>query len=131
MRGGPDSRRIDSKNLFYPIYVDPEKQKITGVGEPLSFGTAPKIPNNKTVAWPIRTDGSEGRWRTSAKTLREYVEKGYTKLGGWDGTRKTWTVLYLGRKAQKQIVSGAIKISRRNANTGAVELEFTGGEQAN
>jgi adenine-specific DNA-methyltransferase len=35
----------------------------------------------------------------------------------------------LGRKAQKQIESGAIKIARRNTKTGAVELEFTAGEQ--
>ena len=51
------------------------------------------------------------------------------KLGGYDAARKTWTILYLGKKAQKQIESGAINIAGRNKETGSVTLEFTAGEQ--
>ncbi len=81
LRGGTDSRRADSKKLFYPIYVDPQARKIIGVGEYLPFEENPQIGDDRTEAWPIRKDGSQGRWRASPATLRSYVEKGYAKLG--------------------------------------------------
>lgn len=129
IRGGPDSKRNDSPNLFYPVYVDPKLGKIVRVGDPLPVGEEPSILENRSIAWPIRSDKSQGRWRASATTLRNYVEKGYAKLGGYDADRKTWTILYLGRKAQTQIASGAIKILSRSESTGAVSLGFTAGEQ--
>ena len=129
LRGGAGARRKDSPNLFYPVYVDPKSSKITSVGEPLPLGVDPTISDNKSEAWPIRTDRSQGRWRASPATLRDYLKKGYAKLGGYDAKRKTWTVLYLGRKAQRQIESGAIKISGRDEVTGAVILKYAGGDQ--
>jgi adenine-specific DNA-methyltransferase len=129
LRGGTGGRRQDSPNLFYPVFVDPKTAKITGAGEPLPMGVHPKIPNDKTEAWPIRTDGSEGRWRASPTTLVDYLKKGYAKLGGYDTKRKTWTVLYLGRKGQRQIEKGVITIVRRDEVTGTVVLKYAGGDQ--
>jgi adenine-specific DNA-methyltransferase len=131
LRGGTNSRRADRKQLFFPIYVDPTVPKITGFGEPLPFDEQPKLDlkDEKRVAWPFRTDGALGNWRVSPGTLRDYLKKGYVKLGGYDAGRKTWTILYLGRKAQKQIEAGAIKIKERDAATGAVTLEYASGEQ--
>ena len=131
LRGGTNSRRQDRKQLFFPIYVDPSVPKIVGFGEPLPFDQQPTLPpkDEKTVAWPFRTDGSLGNWRVSPATLRTYLKKGYVKLGGYDASRKTWTILYLGRKAQKQIESGAIKIAGISKATGVVSLEFAAGEQ--
>ena len=131
LRGGTNSRREDRKQLFFPVYVDPAVPKIIDLGEPLPFEKEPKLglKDEKRIAWPFRTDGSLGNWRVSPATLRLYLKKGYVKLGGYDAKRKTWTILYLGRKAQKQIESGAIKIAGRDERTGAVSLEFTKGEQ--
>lgn len=129
LRGGTDSRRADSKKLFYPIYVDPQARKIIGVGEYLPFEENPTINDDRTEAWPMRKDGSEGRWRASPATLRTYIEKGYAKLGGYDASRKTWTVLYLGRKAQRQIDKGTIEVTGRDAVTGVVKLGLPVGEQ--
>ncbi len=131
LRGGTNSRRQDRKQLFFPIYVDPSVPKITGFGEPLPYEEQPKLAtkDEKRVAWPFRTDGSLGNWRVSPGSLREYLKKGYVKLGGYDVGRKTWTLLYLGRKAQKSIEDGTIKVAGRDEATGAVSLEFTSGEQ--
>ena len=131
LRGGTNSRREDRKQLFFPIYIDPNGPRITGFGEPLPFDKQPSLTadEEKKVAWPLRTDHSEGNWRVSPPTLREYFKKGYVKLGGYDAARKTWTVLYLGRKAQKQIESGAIRVAGKDPVTGAVKLEFSAGEQ--
>jgi adenine-specific DNA-methyltransferase len=126
LRGGPDSRREDQPRLFFPIYVDTESRAIIDVGEPLPLDEIPdsSAAADRSVAWPIRTDGSLGRWRVSPPTLRDLLAKGYVKLGGYDENRKTWTVLYLGRKAQTQIDTGIIKIVARDPETGAVEVEY-------
>lgn len=129
LRGGPGARRSESPKLFYPIFVDPRVPKIIKVGEPLPLGQEPTLPDDMSVAWPLRTDGSQGRWRASPSTFRGYLDKGYAKLGGYDAGRKTWTILYLGRKARKQIDSGAIRIVARDNATGVVSLQFSAGEQ--
>lgn len=131
LRGGTNSRRADRKQLFFPVTIDPSVPKIVDFGEPLPFDQQPKLEkkDEMRIAWPFRTDGSLGNWRVSPGTLRDYLKKGYVKLGGYDAARKTWTILYLGKKAQKQIESGAIKIAARDEKTGAVLLEFTAGEQ--
>lgn len=131
LRGGTNSRREDRKQLFFPVYIDPAVPKILDFGEPLPLDKQPSLSakEERRVAWPFRTDGSLGNWRVSPETLRGYLKKGYVKLGGYDEGRKTWTILYLGRKAQKQIESGAIQISSRDERTGAVNLAFTAGEQ--
>jgi adenine-specific DNA-methyltransferase len=55
LRGGTNSRREDREYLFYPIFIDPEKKIITGVGEPLPLDKTPDIEATpeRTVAWPI------------------------------------------------------------------------------
>jgi adenine-specific DNA-methyltransferase len=131
LRGGTNSRRADRKQLFFPVTIDPSVPKIVDFGDPLPLDQQPKLEkkDEMRVAWPFRTDGSLGNWRVSPGTLRDYLKKGYVKLGGYDASRKTWTILYLGKKAQRQIESGAIKIAGRDEKTGAVSLEFTAGEQ--
>lgn len=127
LRGGTNSRREDRQKLFFPIYIDPERRAIKDIGDPMPLLESPNldaIADDRTVAWPIRTDGSFGNWRVSPPTLRNLVAKGYVRLGGYDKSRKTWTVLYLGKKAQKQIETGVIKIASRDPETNVVEVEY-------
>jgi adenine-specific DNA-methyltransferase len=130
LRGGTNSRREDRPGLFFPVHVDPTTRKIVSIGEPLPLGEVPDRANvDNTVAWPFRTDGTLGNWRVSPPTLRVLVAKGYVKLGGYDAARKTWTVLYLGQKAQRQIDDGVIQIVSRDETTNSVALEYAEGEQ--
>lgn len=130
LRGGTNSRRADRPGLFFPIHVDPATRTITSIGEPLPLSETPdRATVDNTVAWPFRTDGTLGNWRVSPPTLRLLAAKGYVKLGGYDEARKTWTVLYLGQKAQRQIEEGAIRIVSHDSTTGAVALEYAEGEQ--
>ncbi|MBS0501153.1 MAG: site-specific DNA-methyltransferase [Proteobacteria bacterium] len=131
LRGGTNSRREDRPGLFYPLFIDPATRRITEVGEPLPLGQMPDLAAHapRTVAWPLRTDGSLGNWRVGPPSLRGLIEKGYVKLGGYDENRGTWTVLYLGQKPQRQIEEGAIEIVARDEVTGAVEVQFTEREQ--
>ena len=52
LRGGNNSRRIDSPNMFYPVFINPENKSITGIGQPPPINENPTIPatEDKTVA---------------------------------------------------------------------------------
>jgi adenine-specific DNA-methyltransferase len=91
LRGGTDSRREDSPTLFYPIYIDPVKKKITGVGSIMPLDQDPDLNSypEMTIAWPIRTDGSFGRWQVSPPTFKGLVDSGFARLGTYDKKRKT------------------------------------------
>lgn len=85
--------------------------------------------SNRRIAWPLRTDGTLGNWRVSPPTLRVLLDKGYVKLGGFDEARGTWTILYLGKKAQSQIEEGVIEIVERHEVTGEVTVRYTESQQ--
>jgi adenine-specific DNA-methyltransferase len=130
LRGGTNSRREDRPGLFYPIFVDPQTRRIVDVGEPLPLSQTPDLTAHapRTVAWPIRTDGSWGNWQVSPPSFRELVEKGFAKLGGYDEKRGTWTVLYLNRGTRLRIDRGEIVINRHDPDTGAVVVEYASQE---
>lgn len=131
LRGGTNSRREDRYGLFFPITVDPEQRKIVAIGDPLPPDQQPDLSNlsDRRTAWPLRTDGTLGNWRVSPPTLRLLLAKGYVKLGGFDEARGTWTILYLGQKAQKQIEAGVIEVVSRDEVTGEVAVRYTETQQ--
>jgi adenine-specific DNA-methyltransferase len=131
LRGGTNSRREDRYGLFFPITVDPALRKIVAIGDPLPPDQSPDLSNlaNRRTAWPLRTDDTLGNWRVSPPTLRLLLAKGYVRLGGFDEARGTWTVLYLGQKAQKQIEAGVIEVVRKDEVTGEVEVRYTEAQQ--
>lgn len=131
LRGGTNSRREDRYGLFFPITVDPENRKIIEIGDPLPPDQQPDLSNlsDRRTAWPLRTDGTLGNWRVSPPTLRLLLAKGYVKLGGFDEARGTWTILYLGQKAQNQIEAGVIEVVSRDEVTGEVAVRYTESQQ--
>lgn len=130
LRGGTGSRRADRETLFYPVFVDPERLRITGIGEPLPIEQAPDLSKiaERKVAWPLRKDGSLGRWQVSPGELGKLLEKGFVKLGGFDGKRGTWTILYLNRGTRARIDRGEIRVVGTDKRTGAVEVEYANAE---
>ena len=126
LRGGNNSRREDRPTMFYPIFIDPDKKKVTGIGEVLPLEEMPDLSHceDRTVAWPIRSDGSLGYWQLQPATFLELFEKGFIKLGTYDKTRKTWTLLYLNRGTRKRIDEGEIIITGRDEITGTVSVKF-------
>ena len=104
LRSGTDAQREDRENMFYPVLIDAELGKVVGAGQPLPL---PQIPNldekidGYSVAWPIRNDGSYGRWSVGAETLRDLITKGYVSCGKFDSLRKTWGISYISQPNQK------------------------------
>lgn len=119
-RGGTGARRQDSKNLFYPIFVDRAAHKITRIGDPLPLTverTDVQADAGEYIIWPLRSDGSEGRWRVAHSSLRELLKQGYVRLGK-DGT----SVSYLLRSAVQRIERGELLVIGATRD-GAVVLE--------
>lgn len=124
LRSGSNTRRVDSPNQFYPVFVKsgPDGPEFDSVGDAY-FGDdwiELEAPNGCFAVWPIRSDGSEGNWQTSASNLRELIAKGYAKLGTW---RENKTAInYLKRGEQSKIESGVFPIvGRRQDNSIVVD----------
>ena len=127
LRSGIGSRREDSPNLFYPILVDKARNIIIRAEKSIPLGIQPNYEekiDGYDVAWPIRSDGTAGRWMLSSETFNAMLSKGYISLGRFDNTRKTWGLSYLSKKYQEQIKSGELKIVGRTENGQSVVVEF-------
>lgn len=128
LRSGIGSRREDSPNLFYPILVDKEKnviiraEKSLPLEEVVDYG---RTIDGYELAWPIRSDGTEGRWMLSSDTFNNMLSKGYIQIGRFDEKRKAWGFSYLSKKYQEQIESGELVITGRSENGQSVIVEFT------
>jgi adenine-specific DNA-methyltransferase len=114
LRRGTDAGRGDRPNQFYPIFVDPHKKKIVALGIPLldeSLDRATvKAPDGTVAVWPLRTDGSEGRWRVSREGFEALLNKGFGRLGSYNRVRDRWSVNYLLRSDVQRIEKGEIKV---------------------
>lgn len=131
LRSGTDALRADRENMFYPVLIDESIQKVVAAGEPLPINFAPDVEekiNGYSVAWPIREDGSWGRWSVGADTLSMLIEKGYVSCGKYDKKRKTWGITYISQPNQKAIDEGKIIITDRNPVTGVVTVEYASNE---
>ncbi len=126
LRSGTSASREDRKNMFYPVYVDANKGIVVDAGAPLPFEEEPDYSdvNGLQVAWPVRTDGSLGRWSVGAETFRELIKKGYVQLGRYDEKRKTYGITYISSETQKMIENGTINIVGRDPDTGVVSIKY-------
>jgi adenine-specific DNA-methyltransferase len=110
IRSGTGARREDSKNLFYPIFVEESMRKIIDIGEPIPLSTKrtdiPDRPGLLTI-WPIRRDGTEGRWQLSAPTFREYAQLGFVKIGE-KNPAGNYAVMYIRSGDRDRILAGDI-----------------------
>ena len=126
LRSGTDALREDSEKQFYPFWVDPEKKCIHSIGDYIPLGVSPetvKPPVENLVAcWPIRLDGSEGRWQISADTARKGLTEGTVRLGAFTKKRRRWSISYLRNAEKERIKRGEIVVTGKDEN-GALLLK--------
>lgn len=128
LRSGMGSRREDSPNLFYPILIDKKENRIVRAERALPLSEKADYSlkiDGYDLAWPIRNDGSEGRWMLSSDTFNSMLDNGYIQLGRYDEKRNTWGFSYLSKKFQEQIEKGELKIVGRTDNGQSVIVQFT------
>jgi adenine-specific DNA-methyltransferase len=111
LRGGEGARRQDSKNLFYPVFVDESAGKIVSVGNPIPLAASRHdvaVPRGLRAIWPIRSDGSEGRWRIAASVLRDKLMRKRAKLGRYTTDIDTYRINYLVPANERRLETGEI-----------------------
>lgn len=83
LRRGTSAYRQDREGMFYPVLID-NAGRIVDIGKSLGANVDRDSyipPRGLTPCWPIRRDGSEGRWQVGSDTLRDLVKRGYAKAG--------------------------------------------------
>lgn len=134
LRRGTGATAKDRPGMVYPILVDPDRRVILGAGrtltERIEDGELQRSeiqtwmpPQSPEQAWPVRSDGSLGRWQVSPSTLQDLLDKGYVKLGRFDEARPSWAVNYLKSGPQREIDEGGLVITGRDPTDGSVILQ--------
>ncbi len=106
LRRGTDATRASREDMFYPIIVDRETRRVVEIGHPPGKGNPlPETSNyseDLLVKWPIRSDGTEGRWQLGRDTFATVLSAGMARVG------KSYAITYLKGGARKQIANGEI-----------------------
>lgn len=124
MRTGTGSARADRPKMFYPIYISEDGLKVVEVGEPLDLNvdrsTVPDKEGCITV-FPLRSDGSEGRWRYGAdeSQIGKLIANGFFRISK---SKKGITLYYLPTGEQKKITDGIYNVVGYN-NDGSVVVD--------
>lgn len=119
-RSAENAARTDRPGMFYPIFVERGSVNIASIGDPIPLGTSRHsvaVPDGQDVIWPIRRDGTEGRWRLGPSTARRTWESGYLRVGSNKGENSP--VYYLAQGEQKKISDGTYEVLGR-AEDGSV-----------
>ena len=113
LRRGAASQREDKPKHFYPIFVDPQSATIVSVGEPIPLDVPRQsvtVPNGLVAVWPMRTNGSEGRWQLKRETFVRALYEGTAKLGSYNKNQDRWAINYLNEGILDEIARGSIVV---------------------
>ena len=111
-RGADGSSRTENPNLFYPFFISSETNKIVDVGDSIPLDTNRHLivaPEGTKIGWPIRSDGSEGRWQVSAENARVMVKNGTMKAGKYNKKMDSYAINYLKRGQLNDLDKGILK----------------------
>ena len=130
-RRGSNELRKDRPNLFYPIYFEKDTGKIIKCGEslPLSVdrNTINSADERTMIVWPIKADGSEGRWQISQAELMDRLSHGYVKAVSKN--ENGWIPVYLAKGEVEKIYSGIYTLTGRGGANNEVILEGETGDK--
>ncbi len=115
LRRGNTWYRHMRPNLCYPVLIERETGKISGVGQPFSGddeASRPAVVMGLDAAWPVRTDGRLGIWRKDGAGLMKLVQRGFAYASAPDEKRGTWSIKYLMAGTVKAIDSGKLIVER-------------------
>ena len=120
-RSAASSARSDRPGMFFPIFLNPDTRTIHFVGEAIDLATdrAAVAPPDGTIAvWPIRRNGTEGRWRLGPSSTREALTNGFVKVGAVKG--ENTPIYYLTVGEQRKIQDGIYTVTGRDTDGSVV-----------
>lgn len=113
-RSAEGSAREDRPGMFYPFFVEADTGIVHSIGEAIPLKQrrdSITAPPGTIAVWPIRKNGTEGRWRLGPETAREALAKGYVKVGSPKG--EMTPVYYLTLGEQRKIEDGIYEVLGR------------------
>ena len=126
-RTGTEATRQDRPQMFYPVILSNDCSQFNSIGEAIpkeQVRNSGPIPEGCVAVWPIRRDGSEGRWQVSASALRNLLKVGHARLGRANG--ENTAVAYLKAGERKKVKEGEYKIIERRID-GSIVTEHEEG----
>lgn len=120
-KSGSSPTRAGHPDTFYPFFVTNDGKSFHSVGDPIGVGTDRRdtVPPSGTFAvWPIRQDGSEGRWRLKPETVRKVLAEGCLRLGANKG--ENTPIYYLAEGERAKIASGVYEVVGRRKDSSVV-----------
>lgn len=110
-KSGSSPTRDGHPETFYPFFITADGKKFHSVGEPIGVGADRRrtvAPKGTIAVWPIRKNGSEGRWRLKPKTVREVLKSGCLRIGELKG--ETTPIYYLAEGERAKVESGTYDV---------------------
>jgi adenine-specific DNA-methyltransferase len=128
LRSGDEARRVDREQMFYPVWLNPKTRRLIRAGEALPLNEEPNFDlsddDGNVVAWPVRKDGSLGRWGVGRTTLNELIDNGYAAAGKLDRKRKTWGISYLSEQLRDELTAGLLTVIGKDEVTGVADVAY-------
>ncbi len=131
VRTGKGNLRENSKNLFYPIFINAEEGRIVQIGDPVPLGVPKEsinVPEGLVAIWPMTADGREARWRTGVEVANRRLSKGLLRLGKTKRKAIGYSVLTVNEGTEKRIEAGEIEILGYNEDGSANLREKVNGQ---
>ena len=113
-KSGSSPTRDGHPETFYPFFVYKDGKSFHSVGEPIGVGADRHdtvAPDGTIAVWPIRKNGTEGRWRLKPATVREVLSSGGLRLGEPKG--ETTPIYYLAEGERSKIENGTYEVLGR------------------
>ncbi len=130
-RRGSNDLRKDRPNMFYPIYIHEESGKIIRCGEALpihiSRDQIKSSEDGVSIVWPIKSDGSEGRWQIGQEELMDRLSKGFVRTS--TKNQYGWIPTYLAKGEVDKIKDGIYTLLGRGGANNEVQLEGETGDR--
>lgn len=130
IRRGTSASRQERENQFYPFFVDPESGSIMSIGDALLPRTLSPdtvaVPEGLEAVWPIRSDGSEGRWRISSDAARTLLERGFVRTGRKNKKTGQRAMNYVLRSDVARIAVGEIEVTGKALDGSALLMRTEG-----
>lgn len=128
-KSGSSPTRDGHPETFYPFFVSADGKSFHSVGEPIGVGADrfdTKAPKGTIAVWPIRKNGTEGRWRLKPSTVRKVLASGGLRIGDFKG--ETTPIYYLAEGERAKVDKGIYQVlgHREDGSIITSALEITG-----
>ena len=113
-KSGSSPTRDGHPETFYPFFISADGKTFHSVGEPIGVGADRHdtiAPAGTIAVWPIRKDGTEGRWRLKPSSVRKVLAKGGLRIG--KPKEETTPIYYLAQGERAKIDEGTYEVLGR------------------